>query len=171
MVPRSGRSLGAFPSKSSRDGLLAGTEEKSSRERLGEIHAEGGSLDRMCRPSIRGLRSSNPPRRECSSFMLMLQGTDKRIAEVCKRFSEYPFLLTIPGFGPDVSAKVLGAIGDPHRFENHRQVLKMAGLDLSADGAERGVMSPRSSRRRGRPTSAMASTMRQWSPPRETLLS
>jgi len=28
---------------------------------------------------------------------------------------------------------VLGAIGNPHRFQNHRQVLKTAGLDLSAD--------------------------------------
>ena len=44
-----------------------------------------------------------------------------------------PLSLSIPGFGPDVSARVLGAIGDPYRFENHRQVLKMAGLDLSAD--------------------------------------
>ena len=36
-------------------------------------------------------------------------------------------------FGPDVSAKVLGALGNPYRFENSRQVLKTAGLDLSAD--------------------------------------
>jgi transposase len=41
--------------------------------------------------------------------------------------------LTIPGFGPDVSSKVLGAIGDPDRFENRKQVIKLAGLDLSAD--------------------------------------
>jgi transposase len=59
--------------------------------------------------------------------------TDKRIAEVCRRFEEYRYLLSIPGFGPDISAKVLGAIGNPHRFRNHRQVLKTAGLDLSAD--------------------------------------
>jgi hypothetical protein len=48
-------------------------------------------------------------------------------------FPEYEYLLTIPGFGPDVSSKVLGAIGDPHRFNNHRQVLKLAGMDLSAE--------------------------------------
>jgi transposase len=59
--------------------------------------------------------------------------TDQKIAEVGRRFPEYAFLLTIPGFGPDISAKVLGAIGNPHRFQNHRQVLKTAGLDLSAD--------------------------------------
>jgi transposase len=63
----------------------------------------------------------------------MILETDKKIAHVCKRFTEYPCLLSIPGFGPDISAKVLGAIGNPHRFENHRQVLKTAGLDLSAD--------------------------------------
>jgi transposase len=58
---------------------------------------------------------------------------DEKIQKVCSPFPEYEFLLTIPGFGRDVSAKVLGAIGDPFRFQNGRQVLKMAGLDLSAE--------------------------------------
>jgi transposase len=58
---------------------------------------------------------------------------DEKMQEVCSRFPEYEFLLSIPGFGPDVSSKVLGAIGDPFRFQNGRQVLKMAGLDLSAE--------------------------------------
>jgi transposase len=63
----------------------------------------------------------------------LLRETHVNIRAVCHHFPEYFFLLTIPGFGPDISAKVLGAIGNPHRFENHRQVLKTAGLDLSAD--------------------------------------
>jgi transposase len=63
----------------------------------------------------------------------LLGETHANIRAVCHHFPEYFFLLTIPGFGPDISAKVLGAIGNPHRFENHRQVLKLAGLDLSAD--------------------------------------
>jgi transposase len=42
------------------------------------------------------------------------------------------YLLTIPGFGPDVSSKVLAAIGNPFRFDTEKQVLKMAGWDLSA---------------------------------------
>jgi transposase len=58
---------------------------------------------------------------------------EEKIQEVCSRFPEYEFLLSISGFGPDVSSKVLGAIGDPFRFQNGRQVLKMAGLDLSAE--------------------------------------
>jgi transposase len=63
----------------------------------------------------------------------MIQDTDKLIAEIYRRFPEYPCLLSIPGFGPDISSKALGAIGNPHRFEDHRQVLKTAGLDLSTD--------------------------------------
>ncbi|MEW5938009.1 MAG: transposase [Candidatus Thermoplasmatota archaeon] len=56
-----------------------------------------------------------------------------QIERICREFHEYECLLSIPGFGPDVSAQVLGAIGDPHRFHSAKQVLKMAGLDLSAD--------------------------------------
>jgi transposase len=62
-----------------------------------------------------------------------IQETEAKIEETCKQFPEYDYLLTIPGFGPDVSAKVLGAIGNPHRFFNQKQVLKTAGLDLSAN--------------------------------------
>jgi transposase len=57
---------------------------------------------------------------------------DEKIRELCSPFPEYECLLSIPGFGPDVASKVLGAIGDPFRFGNGRQVLKLAGLDLSA---------------------------------------
>ena len=63
----------------------------------------------------------------------MIKETEDKIQELCKQFPEYKYLLTIPGYGPDVSSKVLGAIGDPDRFENGKQVLKLAGLDLSAD--------------------------------------
>ena len=56
-----------------------------------------------------------------------------KIEDICLEFPEYSYLLTIPGFGPDVSSKVFGAIGDPFRFKTGKQVLKMAGLDLSAE--------------------------------------
>jgi transposase len=61
-----------------------------------------------------------------------LRATDEKIEQLCLQFPEYVHLLSIPGFGADVSSKVLGAIGDPYRFNNEKQVLKMAGLDLSA---------------------------------------
>jgi len=64
---------------------------------------------------------------------LMIGDTDKQIQDLCLEFPEYEYLLSIPGFGPDVSSKVLGALGDPFRFENGRQVLKLAGWDLNAE--------------------------------------
>ncbi len=61
-----------------------------------------------------------------------IRAVNDKIEEVCLQFPEYGYLLTIPGFGPDVSSKVLGYIGNPFRFNNRKQVLKMAGWDLSA---------------------------------------
>ena len=49
-----------------------------------------------------------------------------------QRFPAYRHLLTIPGFGPIVTAMTMAAIGDPHRFTSRKQVLRLAGLDLSA---------------------------------------
>jgi len=62
-----------------------------------------------------------------------IRATDDKIEDLCLQFPEYSYLLTIPGFGPDVSSKVLAAIGNPFRFKTGGQVLKMAGLDLSAE--------------------------------------
>jgi transposase len=62
-----------------------------------------------------------------------IRDIEEKIYEICSQFPEYEFLLSIPGFGPDISAKVLGAVGDPFRFQSGKQVLKMAGLDLSAE--------------------------------------
>jgi transposase len=61
-----------------------------------------------------------------------LADTQEKIEQVCLKFQEYPCLLSIPGFGPTLSAMVLGAIGNPWRFQNGAQVIKMVGLDLSA---------------------------------------
>ena len=58
---------------------------------------------------------------------------EQEIESVCYLFSEYEYLLSMPGFGRDVSSKVLAYIGDPFRFENRRQVLRTSGYDLSAN--------------------------------------
>jgi len=101
-------------------------------ERLGEIQAKAASsVGCAAHPSVAFEASTLLD--GLKGLSLTIKETDKRIAAVARRFPEYPYLLTIPGFGPDVSAKVLGALGDPYRFENQRQVLKMAGLDLSSD--------------------------------------
>ncbi len=61
-----------------------------------------------------------------------IERVEEEIQKLCLLFSEYEFVISIPGFGPDVSAKVLAYIGDQYRFEKASQVLKMAGFDLSA---------------------------------------
>ncbi len=80
-------------------------------------------VDHEARVMVEGLRQIRETIKE----------TEDKIEELCQQFPHYRYLLTIPGFGPDVSAKVLGAIGDPDRFQNGKQVLKLGGLDLSAD--------------------------------------
>jgi transposase len=66
--------------------------------------------------------------------------TRERIAEVEQAIrarltglTHYEVLLSIPGFGPYICAVVLAAVGNPHRFENRSQLLRLAGLDLSAN--------------------------------------
>jgi transposase len=63
---------------------------------------------------------------------MSIADTQQQIKTICEKFPEYEYLLSIPGFGPDISAKALGAIGDPFRFDKASQVLKLVGLDLSA---------------------------------------
>jgi len=53
-----------------------------------------------------------------------IKETNDLIEDFCLEFSEYSYLLTIPGFGPYISARVLASIGDPFRFENRKQLVK-----------------------------------------------
>ncbi len=76
---------------------------------------------------------------EAKSLVMQLKSTretvkdiELRMKTIAEKFPEYACLLSIPGFGPIVSAMVLSAIGDPSRFESRKQVLRLAGLDLSA---------------------------------------
>jgi transposase len=62
-----------------------------------------------------------------------IKAVQDKIEYLCIEFPEYTCLLSIPGFGPDVSSKVLAAIGYPLRFTSSKQVLKMAGFDLCAN--------------------------------------
>ncbi len=62
-----------------------------------------------------------------------IKKTHDLIEDFCLEFSEYSYLLTIPGFGPYISARVLASIADPFRFENRKQLIKLAGYDLCAN--------------------------------------
>jgi transposase len=61
----------------------------------------------------------------------------KEIADLMEdigmEFAEYRCLLTIPGFGPYIAARVLALIANPWRFDSSNQVIKMSGYDLAAD--------------------------------------
>jgi transposase len=57
---------------------------------------------------------------------------EAQLDDICGSYKEYELLQTIPGFGAYVSAVVLGAIGYAQRFENAKQLLRLAGLDLNA---------------------------------------
>jgi transposase len=54
------------------------------------------------------------------------------IEKACRDSVYYQLLLTIPGFGPYIAALVLARIGEPMRFSKRKQVLRLAGMDLSA---------------------------------------
>jgi len=62
-----------------------------------------------------------------------VKANEQRMEAAARKFPEYECLLSIPGFGPIVSAMVLAAIGNPSRFNSRKQVLRLAGLDLSAE--------------------------------------
>jgi transposase len=64
---------------------------------------------------------------------LQIKEVEELIERVGITFPEYRWLLTIPGFGPYVSSKLLATIADPWRFDSSKQVLKMSGYDLCAD--------------------------------------
>jgi transposase len=85
--------------------------------------AVGESLDVEAKLMVEGLKYV----REAIRYV------ERKIEEICLDIPEYQYILSIPGFGPDISSKVVGAIGYPFRFDNGRQVLKMAGMDLSAN--------------------------------------
>lgn len=62
-----------------------------------------------------------------------VKGNEQRMEAAARNFPEYKCLLSIPGFGPIISAMVLAAIGNASRFGSQKQVLRLAGLDLSAE--------------------------------------
>jgi len=59
--------------------------------------------------------------------------TMDEIKQICTKIPGYDLLQTIPGFGPYISALVLGCLGNPFRFKSRKQVIRLAGLDLNAN--------------------------------------
>lgn len=61
-----------------------------------------------------------------------------QMEDICEQFAQYSYLLSIPGFGPYVAARVLASIANPWRFDSSGQVIKMAGYDLGANRSGQG---------------------------------
>jgi len=61
-----------------------------------------------------------------------------QMQDICEQFADYSYLLSIPGFGAYVAARVLASIANPWRFDSSKQVIKMAGYDLGANRSGQG---------------------------------
>jgi transposase len=134
--------------------VMAALSEEDLTKRL---HTEGRTLAQRKRlsalkeqaPSSIGCQFGDSVEFEGQNVVKLLKevrqvmvNTQEQMEAVCQKFKEYSYLLSIPGFGPTLSAMVLGAIGNPWRFQNGVQVLKMVGLDLSASQSGKSQGSP-----------------------------
>ena len=87
-----------------------------------------------------GLAVTEATRFEARHLVEELEQVCERIAQlqeeikmICNRSSHYKLLRTIPGVGPFIAAVILATIGNPQRFANRKQVIRLAGMDLSAN--------------------------------------
>lgn len=55
---------------------------------------------------------------------------DKKIESLCRQSKYLKFLLSVPGFGPIISAIFLAYVGDIKNYTHSGQLTKLAGLDL-----------------------------------------
>jgi len=99
-------------------------------------------LQKIHRLAVESIGCPLGPAAELEATLLVqklkeVRGQLKQVADqmedICLQFAEYNWLLSIPGFGPYVAARVLASISNPWRFDSSNQVLKMAGYDLGAN--------------------------------------
>ena len=115
----------------------------SDEELVKRVHTEGRTMAQRKRlsalkdkaPSSIGCQFGDSVEFEGQSVVKLLKevrqrmaDTRARIEQVCLKFKEYSCLLSIPGFGPSLSAMVLGAIGNPWRFQNGSAGYQDGGL-------------------------------------------
>ena len=153
--------------------VMAALSEEDLTKRL---HTEGRTLAQRKRlsalkeqaPSSIGCQFGDSVEFEGQNVVKLLKevrqvmvNTQEQMEAVCQKFKEYSYLLSIPVFGPTLSAMVLGAIGNPWRFQNGAQASRWwAWIYRPARAA-----SPRgrpSCRRRARRRFALRCTRRQW---------
>lgn len=64
-----------------------------------------------------------------------LEALEEEMAEKLKKTEVSEYLLSITGMGVVSLATCLGELGDPLRFENARQMSRMAGYNLIEDSS------------------------------------
>ena len=62
----------------------------------------------------------------------MMSETMAQIEKISSSMPGNKPLQSIPGFGPYIAALVLSVIGNPFRFNNRKQVIRLSGFDLNA---------------------------------------
>lgn len=80
-----------------------------------------------------------------------LAATDARIAATVAACAPARALATVPEVGPVCAATIVAELGTPHDFESPRQVLALAGMDLSGHQSGTSVRSGLRGSKRGRP--------------------
>jgi transposase len=62
----------------------------------------------------------------------MMSKTMEQVEKISSSMQGDKPLQSIPGFGPYIAALVLSVIGNPFRFNNRKQVIRLSGFDLNA---------------------------------------
>ena len=72
---------------------------------------------------------------ELELIISQLEGLEAEMAETLKQTEVSEYLLSIPGMGVVSLATCLGELGDPLRFEDARQMSRLAGYNLIEDSS------------------------------------
>lgn len=101
-----------------------------------------------------GLLSARLRLRQCLAevefWKAQLDETEAAMAEVLRETGLAPFLLSVPGVGVVTAASLLGEAGDLSRYEDWRQLRKLAGYNLTENSSGQQQSKTRISKR-GRP--------------------
>lgn len=72
---------------------------------------------------------------EARFWRARLAETESAMADALQRTGLAKYLLSVPGIGVVLAASFLGEIGDPGRYQDSRQIRKLAGLNVVEDSS------------------------------------
>jgi transposase len=113
------------------DTVVCTRKSKKQEEHLYQIW-QSAKKSIGCNAGVAALYEGKALIKQLQEARTALQELDKVILALCSGIEEYPYLLSVPGIGPDTASKILAYVSDPNRFDHAKQVIKLAGFDLSA---------------------------------------